>query len=70
MLKHLLQGTLAYSGMDVHEPFVSWRVPYISADQRLLLLEKWQGRIRKLGNESPLVFPQLENFTEKLYPIP
>ncbi|QGF92997.1 flavodoxin family protein [Pseudomonas sp. CFSAN084952] len=70
MLKPLLQGTLAYSGMNVHEPFVGWHVPYVSTGQRLLLLEQWQDRIRKLDDESLLVFPCLEDFTETLYPMP
>ncbi|MNJ73641.1 hypothetical protein D3C77_704640 [compost metagenome] len=70
MLKHLLQGTLAYSGMDVYEPFIGWHVPYISTDQRFVLLEQWQDRIRNLEGELPLVFPRLESFNEKLYPIP
>ncbi|MFP3493999.1 NAD(P)H-dependent oxidoreductase [Pseudomonas sp. SIMBA_059] len=69
MLKHLLQGTLAYSGMDVHEPFVGWHVPYISTDQRLFLMEQWKDRIRKINDEPFLVFPRLESFTEKLFPM-
>lgn len=70
MIKHVLQGTLAYTGMDVHAPFVGWHVPYISTAQRLMLLEQWRVRISDLENEQPLEFPRLEDFTETLHPIP
>lgn len=69
MLKHLLQGTLAYAGMHVHTPFIGWHVPYISNEDRLAILAAWRGRIQSLDNETLLSFPRLDDFTGDLYPL-
>ncbi|RZF26726.1 flavodoxin family protein [Paraburkholderia sp. UYCP14C] len=69
MLRHLLQGTLAYTGLEVLPPFVGWHVPYIAHEARVEILEKWRDRIRSLEGETPLSFPSLNDFDERLYPL-
>jgi len=69
MLKHLLQGTLAYTGLDVLPPFVAWHVPYVTNDDRVAMLKAWRERILSLEEETPLSFPSLNDFDEKLYPL-
>ncbi|MHB9841841.1 NAD(P)H-dependent oxidoreductase [Paraburkholderia terrae] len=66
MLKHLLQGTLAYTGLQVHTPFIGWHVPYISSDDRLAILRAWRDRIRSLNGESTLPYPSLDDFDDNL----
>ncbi len=69
MLRHLLQGTLAYIGMGVLNPFVGWHIPYISDDERRLVLEAWRSRLQSLGDEEPLLkFPSLSEYDEQLQP--
>ncbi len=70
MLRPLLRGTLAYVGMDVLEPFVAWHVPYISHQAREDFLRAYQQRLQGLAEDVPLTFPRLEQFDERLYPIP
>lgn len=61
MLKHLLQGTLAYSGMTVLEPFIGWHVPYISDEERRDMLQAWRQRIQTLDQLPALQFPVLQS---------
>lgn len=68
MLRHLLQGTLAYTGLDVLAPFVAWHVPYVTNEERLGFLKAWRERLPSLDEEVPLLFPSLDNFDENLYP--
>ncbi len=67
MLRHLLQGTLAYAGLEVLRPFVAWHVPYISLQEREGLLDAWRSRLHTLGDEPGLIFPKLAEFDENLY---
>lgn len=69
MLRPLLRGTLAYVGMDVLEPFVAWHVPYISHQAREDFLCAYQQRLQGLEQDQPLVFPRLDQFDERLYPL-
>ncbi len=66
MLKHLLQGTLAYTGFQVHEPFVGWHVPYVSSAKRREILEQWRTRIGSLESEAALQYPHMNDFDENL----
>ncbi|WP_296229128.1 NAD(P)H-dependent oxidoreductase [Ralstonia sp. UBA689] len=69
MLKHLLQGTLAYTGLDVLPPFIAWHVPYVTDDDRAAMLTAWRERLLALDGQTPLSFPSLNDFDEKLYPL-
>ncbi|GBL57558.1 NAD(P)H dehydrogenase [Pseudomonas citronellolis] len=70
MLRPILRGTLAYTGMTVLPPFVAWHVPYISNDARQDFLRQYQDRLQHLDQDQPLEFPRLEQFDERLYPLP
>lgn len=69
MLRHLLQGTLAYSGLSVLAPFFAWHVPYVTNDERLAMLEAWREHLRDLERVPPLSFPSLDDFDENLYAL-
>ena len=59
MLKHLLQGTLGYAGMEVLSPFVAWHVPYVSRDARLRMLEAWRTQLQSLDAVDVLSMPRM-----------
>lgn len=69
MLRHLLQGTLGYTGLDVLAPYVAWHVPYVTSEQRLGYLEAWRKRLPHLMEEAPILFPSLDAFDENMYPL-
>lgn len=69
MLKHLLQGTLAYAGFDVHQPFFGWHIPYITDEARALILESWRDHIRSIEAQPLLAMPSLNDFDDALYPM-
>lgn len=69
MLRPILRGTLAYTGMSVLEPFVGWHVPYISHEARQDILRQYQERLAHLDEDQPLSFPRLDQFDERLYPL-
>lgn len=70
MLRPLLQGTLAYTGLIVLPPFVAWHVPYIDNDARTEILANYRERLARLDELEPLVFPTLDDFDARLYPLP
>ena len=70
MLRPILRGTLAYTGMTVLPPFVAWHVPYIGNDARQDFLRQYQDRLQHLEGDQPLEFPRLAQFDERLYPLP
>ena len=59
LLKHLLQGTLAYTGMDVLPPFIGWHVPYITQAARCAYLESWRTRLQSLDECAAMPAPVL-----------
>ena len=69
MLRHLLRGTLAYSGMQVLEPFKAWHVPYIPASDRVAILDTFQQQLRNLAQAPALQFPRLEDYDDRLHPL-
>lgn len=69
MLRHVLQGTLAYTGMSVLPSFVAWHVPYISDEERADVLDDYRRRLQALDEQKPLVFPSLSNFDKDLLPL-
>lgn len=69
MLKPVLQGTLAYTGMTVLPPFVAWHVPYVSPQVRTTLLQDFRQHLERLDEVTPLVFPSLDDFDGQLQPL-
>jgi NAD(P)H dehydrogenase (quinone) len=69
ILKPLLQGSLGYVGMDVLEPFHAFHVPYISAEARLEILDKWRSELANLDERKGLAMPNLSKFDEYFFPI-
>ncbi len=70
MLRPLLRGTLYYTGMQVLPPFYGWHVPYIGHAARSQILEDWRRHLLHLEGATPLAFPRLSDFDERLYPKP
>ena len=70
MLRHFLQGTLGYVGLDVVEPFVAYHVPYISADARTELLDRLEQRLARIDHEPTLAMPDLAGFDPSFAPLP
>lgn len=68
MLKPLLQGTLAYTGMTVLPPFVAWHVPYVDDAMRQGYLNDYAERLRGIDNDTPLTFPSLDDFDDQMRP--
>lgn len=64
MLRPVLRGTLAYSGMTVLQPFVGWHVPYISDAQRQSILEDYRKHLATLDNAAVLRFPRLADYDD------
>lgn len=69
MLKPVLQGTLAYTGMTVLPPFVAWHVPYVSSDARGQILQDYRHRLCELEQIAPLVYPSLDHYDSRLHPL-
>lgn len=69
MLKPVLQGTLAYTGMTVLPPFVGWHVPYISAEARTAMLQDFRRHLDWLDEATPLAFPSLDDFDGQMQPL-
>jgi NAD(P)H dehydrogenase (quinone) len=70
MLRPILRGTLAYTGMSVLPPFVAHHVPYITRAAREQILESYRCRLRHLDAEQPLRFVSLDAFDASLQPLP
>mgnify|MGYP001597171341 CR=1 FL=1 len=68
MLRPLLRGTLAYTGLAVLPPFVGWHVPYVTQEQREQIVTDYRQRLRGLDRLAPLDFPRLDDFDAKLFP--
>lgn len=69
MLRPILRGTLAYTGMTVLPPFVAHHVPYIQPEQRAELLEQYRRRLRQIDSLVPLQFPSMDDFDDMLHPL-
>lgn len=69
MLRPILRGTLAYVGMTVLPPFVGYHIPYLSPEQRAQIMDDYRQHLRQLDQLTPLVFPSLDDFDDKLYPL-
>lgn len=69
MLKHLIQGTLGYTGMTVLKPFFAYHVPYLSDEDRSQILSEYQIRLAGIMEEDGLLMPDLKQFDSILRPI-
>lgn len=69
MLRPVLRGTLAYAGMSVLPPYVGWHVPYIGDEARGTMLLDYRRHLGRLDAVEPLVFPSLDDFDSRLYPL-
>ncbi len=69
MLRPILRGTLAYTGLAVLPPFVAWHVPYIKPEQRSAILDEYRQRLQNLDQLTPLSFPSMADFDERLNPL-
>ncbi|MDM1757933.1 MULTISPECIES: NAD(P)H-dependent oxidoreductase [Acinetobacter] len=63
------RGTLAYVGYDVLPPFIAYHVPYISQEAREQILLDYRQHLHNIENLPAIVFPTLEQFDDKLYPL-
>lgn len=68
MLRHILRGALGYAGFTVLPPFIAYHVPYIQPEERARYLNDYKQRLQALDDLTPLAFPSMDDFDEKLYP--
>lgn len=66
MLRPILRGTLAYTGMSVLPPFVAYHVPYVTGEERSAMLEEYRRRLHALDTLPPLQFVSLDQFDDHL----
>ena len=69
LLLPIQRGTLAYVGFEVLPPFVAYHVPYISEEARQQMLIDYEKYLQNLDGLEALIFPKLEQFDERLYPL-
>ncbi|MFZ4535138.1 NAD(P)H-dependent oxidoreductase [Propionivibrio sp.] len=68
LLRPILRGALAYCGFAVLPPHVAYHVPYVSPEARQMMLQYYRKRLLTIDQATPLIFPRMEDFDEKLYP--
>ncbi|MEX6502047.1 NAD(P)H-dependent oxidoreductase [Pseudomonas zhanjiangensis] len=69
MLRPLLRGTLAYTGLSVLPPFAAYHVPYIDESARRQLLDEYRKHLLDLDRLTPLAMPSLADFDHHLHPL-
>lgn len=69
MLQPILRGTLAYTGMSVLPAFIGHHVPYLKQEQREEILQQYRLHLRSLDSLTPLSFPAMADFDERLNPL-
>lgn len=70
LLRPLLQGTLGYCGFEVLPPFLAYHVPYVGAEARAQLLADYRRHLGELERLEPLRFPSLDDYDDRLLPLP
>lgn len=68
MLRHFLQGSLGYVGLDVLEPFVAYHTPYVSADERSRILTSLGEHVDRLDHLPIMQMPDLDAFDRGFAP--
>jgi NAD(P)H dehydrogenase (quinone) len=69
LLRPLLQGSLAYVGMDVLEPFIAYHVPYISHEDREKIILNWRQVLLTLDARSIMAMPSFDGYDDAFKPI-
>lgn len=69
MFKHLLQGTLAYSGLEVVQPFVVWRLPHAGRETKRHILHGYHNHLLNLDATPALSMPSLKDFDRFMRPL-
>lgn len=69
MLRHLLQGTIGYTGMAPLSPYFAYHVPYLEEDDREALMTGWRTHVRSVDDLTPLAIPKLAEFDELMRPV-
>jgi len=69
MMSHLLRGTLGYVGFKVLKPFVGFHIPYISAEARAEVMQRFRHDVRHVSSRPALAFPSLDDFDAALQPL-
>lgn len=69
ILKPVLKGTLAYTGMTVLPSFVGFHVPYLKPEERTAILDNFRSYLAKLDALAPLSFPKLGDFDAQMKPL-
>ncbi|MCE4369621.1 NAD(P)H-dependent oxidoreductase [Xanthomonas hortorum] len=66
MLRHFLQGTLGYVGLEVLEPFVAYHAPYLDDATRADLLARLSEAVDTLDQRGSLPMPDPGQFSDDL----
>lgn len=69
ILKPVLQGTLAYTGLSVLPPFTGYHIPYLSPEKRAEILADFRARLATLDSVEPLAMPVLANYDREMKPL-
>ena len=62
LLYPINHGIFRFVGFDVLRPFVAWQPGRIENDERVLILEAYEHRLRTLWLEEPISYPSLSEF--------
>ncbi|MES2918360.1 MAG: NAD(P)H-dependent oxidoreductase [Pseudomonadota bacterium] len=68
MLRPLLRGTLAYTGLEVLPWFAGYHIPYLKPEARDAIMQDYRAWLAGLPTATPLEFVKMADFDEKLYP--
>ena len=68
MLRPILRGTFAYVGFDVLPFFAGYHIPYLKPEARDAIMQNYREWLKVMPESTPLVFPKMSEFDEKLYP--
>ncbi|AOH87236.1 NAD(P)H dehydrogenase (plasmid) [Sphingomonas panacis] len=69
LLRHFLQGTLGYTGLEVIAPFTAYHVPYLSQNERAGMLEQLRRYVADLDSHPVLPMPNLDAFDASFAPL-
>src|SRR5262249_53388134 len=69
MLRHLLQGSLAYVGYTVYAPFIAYHVPYVTDEERKAMLASLEQQLDQLESRETLKFPSLADYDAQFKPL-